>query len=111
MSEGRASRETVDDGDRSSLQDPPLLELRGVSKSFPGVRAVEDVDFAVHGGEVAGLVGENGAGKSTLMKVIAGIYRTGSYEGSVRVLGEEQSFRSVHDAESKGIVLVPQERE
>jgi ABC-type sugar transport system ATPase subunit len=109
MSEARASRETVGNGDRSSLQDPPLLELRGVSKSFPGVRAVEDVDFAVHGGEVAGLVGENGAGKSTLMKVIAGIYRTGSYEGSVRVLGEEQGFRSVHDAESKGIVLVPQE--
>ena len=92
-----------------SQSDAPLLELQGVSKSFPGVRAVEDVDFSLHEGEVAGLVGENGAGKSTLMKVIAGIYPGGSYEGSVLVRGEEQHFRSVHDAEAKSIVLVPQE--
>jgi ABC-type sugar transport system ATPase subunit len=87
----------------------PLLELRGVTKSFPGVRAVVDADFALRPGEVAGVVGENGAGKSTLMKVIAGIYPAGSYTGSIIVQGDEQSFNSVHDAEAMGIVLVPQE--
>jgi ABC-type sugar transport system ATPase subunit len=86
-----------------------LLELRGVTKSFPGVRAVVDADFALRPGEVAGVVGENGAGKSTLMKVIAGIYPAGTYTGSVLVRGQEQSFHSVHDAETEGIVLVPQE--
>lgn len=87
----------------------PLLELRGVSKSFPGVRAVEDVDFRLSGGEVAGLVGENGAGKSTLMRIIAGIYPQGTYSGSVLIDGEERHFRSVRTAEAHGVVLVPQE--
>jgi len=80
-----------------------------VSKSFPGVRAVQKADFVLRPGEVSGVVGENGAGKSTLMKVIAGIYQAGTYTGTVLVQGEAQHFRSVHDAESKGIVLVPQE--
>ncbi len=86
-----------------------LLELRGVTKSFPGIRAVVDADFTLRAGEVAGVVGENGAGKSTLMKIIAGIYPAGTYTGAIFVRGEEQSFRSVHDAEAEGIVLVPQE--
>jgi len=87
----------------------PLLELRGVSKSFPGVRAVVNVDFSLVGGEIAGVVGENGAGKSKLMKVIAGIYPSGSYDGKILVRGEEKHFRSVYEAEAEGVVLVPQE--
>jgi ABC-type sugar transport system ATPase subunit len=70
---------------------------------------VVEAGFTLRPGEVAGVVGENGAGKSTLMKVIAGIYPAGTYTGSIFVRGEEQSFHSVHDAESEGIVLVPQE--
>lgn len=86
-----------------------LLELRGMTKSFPGVRAVDNVDFALERGEIAGVVGENGAGKSTLMKILAGIYPVGSYEGTISIRGEELAFRSVHDAEAHGVVLVPQE--
>ena len=87
----------------------PLLELRRVSKSFPGVRAVEDVDFAVRAGEVVSVVGENGAGKSTLVKIVAGIYPSGTYDGDILLRGEKENFHSVYDAEGKGIVLVPQE--
>ena len=65
----------------------PVLELRGISKSFPGVRALDNVSFAVGRGEVLGLIGENGAGKSTLLKVLNGIYQPDS--GSVRVDGKE----------------------
>lgn len=104
----RATTQSALSGTRSSHA-APLLELRGVSKSFPGVRAVDDVDFTLQAGEVAGLVGENGAGKSTLMRIIAGIYPAGTYSGSVRVRGEEHEFRAVDDAEAEGIVLVPQE--
>ncbi|MFN8224757.1 MAG: sugar ABC transporter ATP-binding protein [Gaiellales bacterium] len=80
-----------------------------MTKTFPGVRATIDVDFDLRAGEIAGIVGENGAGKSTLMKVIAGIYPVGSYEGSITVKGDEAAFRSVYDAETAGVVLVPQE--
>jgi ABC-type sugar transport system ATPase subunit len=99
----------IPENDAHPSVDAPLLELRGVSKSFPGVRAVVDADFVLRSGEVAGVVGENGAGKSTLMKVIAGIYPAGSFTGSILVRGEEKTFHSVHDAEAEGIVLVPQE--
>lgn len=86
-----------------------LLELRGMTKSFPGVRAVDNVDFALERGEIVGVVGENGAGKSTLMKILAGIYPAGSYQGTIRIDGEDRAFRSVHHAEAQGVVLVPQE--
>ena len=63
--------------------DDYILEMRGITKTFPGVKALSDVNFAVHRGEIHAICGENGAGKSTLMKVLSGVYPTGSYEGEI----------------------------
>jgi putative multiple sugar transport system ATP-binding protein len=60
-----------------------LLEMRGISKAFAGVKALSDVNFTVRQGEIHALVGENGAGKSTLVKVLSGVYPSGSYDGSI----------------------------
>lgn len=87
----------------------PLLQVRGISKSFPGVKAVSGVDLTVNSGEIVGIVGENGAGKSTLMKIIAGVYPEGSFEGDLIVNGESQRFHDIKEAEAAGIVLIPQE--
>ena len=84
-----------------------LLEARGVSKSFPGVRALDAVDFAVHAGEVVALVGENGAGKSTLMKVLAGLHRPDG--GEVARDGERVELQGPQDALRRGIALIHQE--
>jgi len=89
--------------------DAPLLELRGVSKSFPGVQACRDVDFVLRAGETVAVVGENGAGKSTLMKLIAGVYPAESFTGTLLLDGVVRPFRTVRDAEAAGVVLVPQE--
>jgi ribose transport system ATP-binding protein len=86
---------------------PPLLELSNVSKSFGGIAALKEVDFALHAGEIHGLVGENGAGKSTTMKIIAGVYA--DYEGDMRVDGKHVHFRSARDALAAGIGMVHQE--
>ena len=86
-----------------------VLELLHVSKSFPGVEAVVDVDLIVRPGETVGIVGENGAGKSTLMKVISGVYPADTFEGELLIEGVPRHFRSVRDAEAAGVVLVPQE--
>ena len=64
-----------------------LLEMRGITKEFPGVKALKDVSFSVAPGEIHALVGENGAGKSTLMKVVSGVYPYGSYDGRVLLQG------------------------
>jgi ABC-type sugar transport system ATPase subunit len=85
------------------------LRLTHVGKSFPGVQAVADVDLVVWPGETVGVVGENGAGKSTLMKIISGVYPAGSYEGELAVADSPRRFRNVRDAETAGVVLVPQE--
>jgi ABC-type sugar transport system ATPase subunit len=90
-------------------QTNPILEVRGLNKSFPGVRAVKDVNFSVRAGEVVAVVGENGAGKSTLMKVISGVYAFDSFEGDLLVEGTPRRFRTILQAEAAGIVLVPQE--
>jgi len=84
-----------------------LLEMRGICKSFPGVRALADVDLMLERGEVLGIVGENGAGKSTLMKVLAGAYRAD--EGTVRLDGVEFAPRRPRDALDAGIVVIHQE--
>jgi putative multiple sugar transport system ATP-binding protein len=86
-----------------------MLEMRGVSKSFAGVRALRDVNFMVNAGEIHALVGENGAGKSTLMKVLSGVYPHGSYEGTIVFDGEERRFRDINDSEALGIIIIHQE--
>ncbi len=86
---------------------PPLLELRGVSKSFGGVAALQDVDFALRRGEVHGLVGENGAGKSTTMKIIAGVHH--EFAGEMLIEGRPVRLRSPREALDAGIGMVHQE--
>jgi D-xylose transport system ATP-binding protein len=86
-----------------------ILEMRGITKEFPGVRALEDVTFQVERGEVHALVGENGAGKSTLMKVLSGFYPYGSYAGDVVLDGEVQQFRGIRESERAGVAIIYQE--
>jgi ribose transport system ATP-binding protein len=85
----------------------PLLELRGISKSFGGVAALTDVDFTLRAGEIHGLVGENGAGKSTMMKIVAGVHA--DYSGAMHLAGRQVHFRSARDAKAHGIGMVHQE--
>ena len=84
----------------------PLLELRGITKVFPGVVANADVDFDVRAGEVHALLGENGAGKSTLMKVLFGLYRPDS--GEVRIGGRESRITSPAEAIEAGVAMIHQ---
>jgi ABC-type sugar transport system ATPase subunit len=86
-----------------------LLELKGIVKEFPGVRALDGVCFDVRPSEVHALCGENGAGKSTLMKIISGLYPFGSYEGELRVQGETKKFQSIKDSQAAGVAIVFQE--
>jgi ribose transport system ATP-binding protein len=86
---------------------PPLLELEGIGKSYPGVRALEGVGLSLHAGEVLGLVGENGAGKSTLMKVLGGVVSPS--EGRIRIDGREYPALTVAEATAAGIAFVHQE--
>src|SRR5260370_23132017 len=83
-----------------------LLEMRGISKAFAGVKALNDVNFTVRQGEIHALVGENGAGKSTLMKVLSGVYPHGDYDGSIIYDGEERQFRNINDSERLRIVII-----
>jgi D-xylose transport system ATP-binding protein len=87
----------------------PLLEMRDITKTFPGVRALDGVTFDLRVGEIHALVGENGAGKSTLMKILGGVYPAGSYGGEILVDGEVQRFGNVRQAERAGIAVVFQE--
>lgn len=86
-----------------------ILEMVDITKEFPGVKALDGVNFKVNKGEIHALVGENGAGKSTLMKVLSGVYPYGSYSGAIRMQGKEQRFRSPRDAEEAGISIIYQE--
>ena len=86
-----------------------LLEMRAITKEFPGVKALDNVNLVVEEGEIHALVGENGAGKSTLMKVLSGIHAYGSYDGQILYDGEECHFNGIRDSESKGIVIIHQE--
>jgi ribose transport system ATP-binding protein len=84
-----------------------MLEIEGVSKTFPGVRALHDVSFEVARGEVHALIGENGAGKSTLMKILSGVYT--DYEGQVRLDGQPLTLTGPRDAQRHGIAIIHQE--
>ena len=86
-----------------------LLEMKNITKTFPGVKALDNVNLQVEEGEIHALVGENGAGKSTLMNVLSGIYPYGSYEGNIIYDGEICKFNTIKDSEHKGIVIIHQE--
>ncbi|MBL8061680.1 MAG: ATP-binding cassette domain-containing protein [Anaerolineales bacterium] len=88
---------------------PPILEMKNISKEFPGVKALSNVSFTVATGEIHCLVGENGAGKSTLMKVLSGVYPHGTYTGNILLNGEVQDFRNINDSEKAGISIIYQE--
>jgi len=89
--------------------DAPILEMKNITKEFPGVKALNNVSFRVAEGEIHCLVGENGAGKSTLMKVLSGVYRFGEYSGDILFGGEVQKFSSISDSEKAGIAIIYQE--
>ena len=86
-----------------------LLEMRNITKTFPGVKALDNVNFQVEEGEIHALVGENGAGKSTLMNVLSGIYPYGTYEGDIVYDGNICKFNTIKDSEKLGIVIIHQE--
>jgi D-xylose transport system ATP-binding protein len=87
----------------------PVLEMRGISKRFPGVLALDGVTFDLRPGEIHALVGENGAGKSTLIKILGGVYPDGSFDGETVVDGRRRRFHGVRDSEDAGIAVVHQE--
>ncbi|MGN1179988.1 MAG: multiple monosaccharide ABC transporter ATP-binding protein, partial [Suilimivivens sp.] len=82
---------------------------KNITKTFPGVKALDNVNLQVEEGEIHALVGENGAGKSTLMNVLSGIYPYGTYEGDIIYNGEVCKFNTIKDSEEKGIVIIHQE--
>ena len=86
-----------------------ILEMKNITKEFPGVKALDNVNLKVEEGEIHALVGENGAGKSTLMNVLSGIYPFGSYTGDIVYKGEVCQFQKIKDSEEKGIVIIHQE--
>lgn len=86
-----------------------LLEMRNITKTFPGVKALDNVSLAVREGEIHAICGENGAGKSTLMKVLSGVYPHGSYDGDIVYDNETAAFRSIRDSEDRGIIIIHQE--
>ncbi len=91
------------------MEEKVLLEMQDIIKDFPGVRALNHVNFNVKEGEIHALVGENGAGKSTLMNVLSGLYGYGTYEGKIIFDGKECQFHSLTDSEKVGIVIIHQE--
>ena len=87
----------------------PILEMKSITKEFPGVKALDNVTFSVRRGEIHCLVGENGAGKSTLMKVLSGVHPYGTYSGEIFIEGELQKFNGIRDSERAGIAIIYQE--
>jgi len=91
------------------MADDAILRMQNITKSFPGVKALQDVDLTVLDGEIHAVCGENGAGKSTLMKVLSGVHPHGSYDGEILFDGEPCRFGGIRDSESCGIVIIHQE--
>jgi putative multiple sugar transport system ATP-binding protein len=87
----------------------PILEMRSITKTFPGVNALSDVNLDVRPAEIHAVVGENGAGKSTLMKVLSGVYPHGTYSGEIHFEGAERKFAKISDSENSGIIIIHQE--
>lgn len=87
----------------------PVLEMRSIVKTFPGVKALSDVTLTVRQGEVHAICGENGAGKSTLMKVLSGVHPHGTYEGDILFEGDVVQFKDIRASEQHGIVIIHQE--
>ncbi|WP_026906877.1 multiple monosaccharide ABC transporter ATP-binding protein [Paucisalibacillus globulus] len=86
-----------------------ILEMKGISKTFPGVKALDNVNLKVEQGEIHALIGENGAGKSTLMKVLSGVHPFGTYEGDIIFEETECQFKDINESEKLGIVIIHQE--
>lgn len=86
-----------------------LLEMRDITKEFPGVKALDQVSLTVKEGEIHAICGENGAGKSTLMKVLSGVYPAGSYDGEIHYEGSLAEFKTINDSENRGIIIIHQE--
>lgn len=86
-----------------------ILEMKNIVKTFPGVRALDNVNVKIEKGTIHSLVGENGAGKSTLMNVLSGVYPYGTYEGDIIYNGEICKFKDIKESETKGIVIIHQE--
>ncbi|NLB20363.1 MAG: sugar ABC transporter ATP-binding protein [Clostridium sp.] len=91
------------------MENPIILQMQGITKLFPGVRALDDVSLEVHKGTILAICGENGAGKSTLMKVLSGVHPHGTYEGKIIYMGKEVVFRDIKESEKAGIVIIHQE--
>jgi xylose import ATP-binding protein xylG len=89
--------------------DMTIMKLENITKQFPGVKALDNVNIEVNKGEILGIMGENGAGKSTLMQVISGKYPYGTYEGKIYINGAEQKFNNTRDSEKSGIGMIYQE--
>ena len=87
----------------------PILEMRSITKEFPGVKALSDVSLTVNRGDIHAICGENGAGKSTLMKVLSGVYPHGTYDGDIVFDGQVVEFKDIRQSEAAGIVIIHQE--
>jgi putative multiple sugar transport system ATP-binding protein len=87
----------------------PILEMRDITKTFPGVKALTDVNLSVQPAEIHAVVGENGAGKSTLMKVLSGVYPAGTFDGVINFEGQARKFSTISDSENTGIIIIHQE--
>lgn len=91
------------------VQNPFILQMQGITKTFPGVRALDNVTLEVRRGSIHAICGENGAGKSTLMKVLSGVYPHGTYEGRIIYMGKEMTFKNIKESENAGIAIIHQE--
>ncbi|MCD5342680.1 ATP-binding cassette domain-containing protein [Arthrobacter sp. AK04] len=94
---------------QTTQTEPIILEMRSITKEFPGVKALDNVSLRVKAAEIHAICGENGAGKSTLMKVLSGVYPYGSYDGDIVYQGQVQQFRDIRASEHAGIVIIHQE--
>src|SRR6476646_4775624 len=93
----------------NTQSEPVILEMRSITKEFPGVKALSDVSLTVKRGDIHAICGENGAGKSTLMKVLSGVYPHGSYSGDIMFDGGVVEFKNIRQSEAAGIVIIHQE--